>query len=252
MARVEQYDSSKTYAARRPIRASGVLYNPGDIVPRDAAPDERTYRKWFEGRMLCYDLAGPRAHKAAPSAPEAQHVPKGMVPADADRQQWADEYSKMVAERSAQAAPIPHANGHHVQQSEALMDAVAAQAVAQPPAAPAGNSNEGYIEPGGRGWCKVIFRGKEEKVRGFALASKKLDEMRAEAGLAPLSSEEKQVEPDVAPEVAPDAGAEPSAVPLRPGDQVVDGETGEITTVTEEVELPDEETPSAPWKGSNG
>ncbi len=91
VARIEPYDPSKTYAARRPIRASGVLYNPGELVPRSAAPDERTYRKWFEGRMLCYDLSGPRANRVAPSATEAQPVPKGMVPADADRVQWADE-----------------------------------------------------------------------------------------------------------------------------------------------------------------
>lgn len=231
--RAMMYDPSATYVARRKVRIEGRDYDVGELVPRELAADARTYEKWFGARMLM---------KAEAGAPAALPVPKAMVPVV----NFTNNSSEPLGiEINGVSHAIPAANGHHVPASEMLMDAVAAQAAV--PAAspvPAGNPNEGYIEPGGRGWCRVIFRGKEEKVRGFALASKKLDEFRAEAGLAPLSPEDKQADPEGTPELP--VGA------LQPGDQVVDGETGEISTIGEEIELPDDETPSTPWTGDAG
>jgi hypothetical protein len=85
--------------------------------------------------------------------------------------------------------------------------------------------------------------------------------MRAEAGLPPLSPQERPAE-----EPAQAEAAEVPVAQLQPGDQVVDGETGEITTVPaqepgpsffgsagaeEASELPDEDTPSVSWQGSS-
>lgn len=236
--RAMMYDPSATYVARRKVTIGGRDFDVGTPIPRELAADERTYQKWWGARMLM------RAQDAAAVA--AQPVPKAMVPADQDRADWAENYSKHVAEKQAEAAPIPHANGHHIPASEKLMDAVAAQASAAPAAEPAPlalteqQMNEGHIEMAGRGWCTIHFRDKKDKVRGLALASRKLDEFRAEAGLPPLTPAEPASEPPVAQ--------------LQPGDQVVDGETGEITTVSggEDLpELPDDETPSAPWTDGN-
>lgn len=255
--RATMYDPSATYVARRKVTIGGRDFNVGDPVPRDLAGDERTYLKWWGARMLMKPEAGARvAPQPAPTI-----VPKAMVPAGEDRADWVENYSKHVAEKQAEAAPIPHANGHSVPASERLMDAVAAQAVTKPaePPAPAGNASEGYIEPGKKGWCTVVLGTRKEQVRGFAAASAKLDEMRAQAGLAPLPAEAAPAAdaPAAADEHASEApqadatAAEPPVLPIRPGDRFVDGETGEIHTVQAEaeVEQPDGETPSAPWQG---
>jgi hypothetical protein len=228
------YDPSATYAARRHVTIHGVNYPAGAIVPRELAGDERTYRKWFEARMLGRVPATAESAASAPK-PEPVIVPKAM-----QEFQASGEYQQPTPMAQTQVAPIANGNGHHhdIPASERLMEAVAASAA--PIVLTPEQQNEGYIEPVGRGWCNVHFRGKVKKVRGLALASQQLDAFRAEVGLDPLQP---------APDDAPGAEAAQATGALQPGDQMVDGETGEITTFTggDTDETPDSEAPSAPW-----
>jgi hypothetical protein len=78
--------------------------------------------------------------------------------------------------------------------------------------------NEGCIEHAGRGWYNVHYKGETKKVRNLEAAQTMLSEWRGD----------------------------PPIAQLQPGDEVVDGETGEITTVPGEPATAAEEFPTPP------
>jgi hypothetical protein len=226
LKRMEHYDSGKIYAARRAVTINGVEYKPGELVPRDAARDEFTYRKWFENRLLAAPvedapvIAAP-ATQTFQASDEYQPVPKGMITVEV----------------------TVHGNGD-----------------ASPPAAnggtnPALHANEGYIEPNGRGWFTVHFRNeKPEKVRGALLASQTLDKFRENAGLAPLSESKDAPAGEAAPQDGDGTGTAPAAsgddAPWddSPAEQADGAQLGDFAhTGGETDELPDEDAPSAPY-----
>lgn len=242
LMRAIQYDPSATYAARRHVTISGENFERGQVVPRSAAKDERQYRKWWDTHVLTLNPVSTA--EGSQGAPHAQPVPKAMAPVVNVINNTADPITLDV---NGQAHTIPAANGVPLPASEMLIEATAAKAAAEAPAITDAQRAEGHIVIGGRGWCRIYFQDKEEPIRGVKLAEKRLDEMRVAAGLAPLLPPEE---------------AEPA--PL----EVVDGETGEITSLEalasagptlyaehtggETTELPDEDTPSAPWAPSEG
>jgi hypothetical protein len=114
-------------------------------------------------------------------------------------------------------------------------------------------ANEGYIEPSGRGWFNVHFRGEVEKVRGAALASQTLDKFREKAGMAPLSETKEPAAGEAAAPNGDDAPWDEANTPSPHAGTIIENidsaqsEADFAHTGGETDELPDEDAPSVPY-----
>jgi hypothetical protein len=237
--RAVSYNPTETYVARRKVTINDRVFEQGAVVPREVAKDEGQYRTWFLGRLLApadgnlyrrvnFDKRLAQPNERAAPKPEVQPVPKAMISQDnpsASNNQTAERVTASTLSAEAQAQQDQRA------ELQRLMEAAIKEV----------EQRVGYLERTGRGWFIVRFRGNEEKVRGEDNAQRRLDGMREPLGI-------------VCESYTYLSGGELIAVEKsKAGDQVVDGETGEIKVVTveppepDEVELPDEDTPSNPF-----
>lgn len=251
---IPDYDPRAIYAARRHVTIEGRTFKQGDPVPRSLAPSPAKYREWWHVGMLRrepyqgdlpanFDAASPPPASNGHAVSEAQKAANGAA----------------LQQALANGGRIDVANGHAADGSAAIPAGMVAAMAAPSP----GDPNEGYIVAKGRGWCTVVFRDIQEKVRGLIAATERLNEHRVAAGLEPFALPEVDAAGGVPQEERPDVGEKPPmpghVAQLQPGDEVVDGETGEITTVQPEPpvdddpltapwgEEPDDDTPSVPY-----
>lgn len=241
VARRVEYDPHAEYVARRRIETNGKVIEVGQPVPRSLCPrGERQFEKWFNSRLIMradnVQHERPNGDAVTPTQAAPLPVPKGMAPAvniinnaplrvkvettvdeatgavavtvtDVDRgHSVTTPNSPDTTQRSATEGGEGTAEAGSSQQQTGKLDAPAAT-----DAPPVVYPNEGCIEHAGRGWYNVHYKGETRKVRTMEAAQAALSAWRGD----------------------------PPVAQLQPGDQVVDGETGGITTVPESEVSPE-------------